>query len=152
MRALVIRRAWGDVEIVAPFDADFVERLKRYVPARHRRWDPDSKSWRISAAFVEDALSAADLCYDEVEFVAPGVRTHTLPECLDAIRRAYPAHSVLCLTPVAPPDLFHAAYRTLARLVHPDVSGPHNNGRMADINNAFSVLTRATTTSPTGRA
>jgi len=38
-----------------PYDADFLDTLKRHVPAGHRKWNPDIKQWWVSDKYAAQA-------------------------------------------------------------------------------------------------
>ncbi|HOV80821.1 MAG TPA: hypothetical protein PK728_12080 [Bacillota bacterium] len=50
-----ITRKHGGIYIDTPYDEDFIEALKRHVPAEHRKWDPDMKTWWISDKYAAQA-------------------------------------------------------------------------------------------------
>jgi len=58
-----------------------------------------------------------------------------------AITEARDYYQVLRVDPAAEPEVIHAAYRRLAAMYHPDVdASPDASARMAEINQAYSVL------------
>jgi hypothetical protein len=48
MRGFAIRESNG-VRLVTPYDKQFVESLKLSIPHHYREYDPDSRSWLVSA-------------------------------------------------------------------------------------------------------
>ncbi len=48
--------------------------------------------------------------------------------------------TTLHLLPSAPPELVKAAYKTLAKIYHPDVQG--DSAKMIEINRAFEIITQ----------
>lgn len=57
------------VEIDTPYNLSFIEDLKSEVPARERAWNPDAKTWWVSAAFAEEAVEMVLYHYGETEVV-----------------------------------------------------------------------------------
>jgi molecular chaperone DnaJ len=55
-------------------------------------------------------------------------------------KRVADAHAVLGLAPGASPSDVKRAYRRRARLLHPDIAGPHTTSRMAELNLARDAL------------
>ena len=106
------------------YDAALVAELKRAVPSRWRRWDPDAKVWLFSFR----GWPAAERVFQQFGLLE-GVHAPS-----DTAWR------ILHLQPDAPPELVTAAYRTLATIWHPDTGG--TNERMRDLNLAFEKLTR----------
>ncbi|MDO8616080.1 MAG: J domain-containing protein [Dehalococcoidia bacterium] len=118
---LEITREAGGYACRFGYDAELVTALKRAVPGRHRRWDPKRKAWLVSVGGWPLA---------ERVFVEYGL--------LEGLRTSGTAWDTLHLQPTAPPELVTAAYRTLAKLHHPDRGG--STERMRDLNLAFEKL------------
>lgn len=66
--AYVIQRP-DRVVILAPFDAEFVDSLRR-IPYRWRHWDGDLRSWTVREPHVEEAVTLA-LAHFALEFLRP---------------------------------------------------------------------------------
>lgn len=49
-------------------------------------------------------------------------------------------YALLHVIPAAHPDVIRAAYRALARLLHPDIAGDRHEKRMVQLNAAYAVL------------
>jgi hypothetical protein len=130
-------------------DADtfkmLIEGLKDYVPASHRVYVPDRKTWRVDAdahaelhAWLSDARSTfhARIEWLGGEIDADQEREWTPP------KRARPKpvdpYQALHLLPSAPPELVKVAYRCLAQIHHPDKGG--DTATMQRINDAFKML------------
>ena len=108
----------GSVRLHFPYSRRLVERLKRQVPSHSRVYAPDEKTWTVTADYAARAvrLLLAEYPYALVE----RPRTSVQP---NSIRPTDHALAELHLLPSAPPELIEIAYRTLARLHHPDVGG-----------------------------
>jgi len=89
--------------------------LKLVVPMRSRKWDPDGRRWLLRS--VGNAEDVADLA-----------RMHGLTVHHDghADERGDPdPWAVLWLRPGAPDYVIDAAYRAIAKHLHPDAGGDH---------------------------
>lgn len=131
-------RSW--VDVVFPYDADYVQAIKDTVPGSHRSWDPKRKLWSIHCAY-EDRLRKA---FDWIEFS----RTDTYKEDKARQERARqdrqrqqqqqrqqrtqpnPTTAVVSIETVLvdlfrllPAPLAPKAHKALARVVHPDTGG-----------------------------
>jgi hypothetical protein len=93
-----------------PYDADFIDELKRAVPGRFRSYDPDTKIWRVSPPYASAAERLFARYFTDVE---PPRRDLALPEWC----------RVLYVLPQAPPEVVNAAYRVLSKKLHPDHGG-----------------------------
>ncbi len=122
-----------------------IEALKDYVPACHRVYVPDRKTWRVDA-YAHDELHGW-LAYARSTFNAQvqwiGGETDADP---DAEWRPPPSkpktsdpYTALWLLPGAPPEVVKAAYKALATLHHPDKPGGDDE-RMRAINSAYQQL------------
>jgi len=130
-------------------DADtfkmLIEAMKDYVPASHRIYVPDRKTWRVDAD-AHDELRAW-LAYARSTFNAQvqwiGGEADTDPEAeWTPPKRARPKsvdpYTALWLLPGAPPEVIKAAYRALALMNHPDRGG--DTATMQTINDAYRRL------------
>ena len=48
--------AFGEIALRSPYSQGLVDDLKTEIPARHRRWDPDEKVWRVTEPHVTAAV------------------------------------------------------------------------------------------------
>ena len=117
-RAQARYTAFAEVALTFPYDARLVDLLKREIPAHARSYDPDDKAWTVTAAYATRAVDLLLRCFPDARIERPGARPGPAPQPSPA--RPF---AVLHLLPSAPPELIDAAYRTLARLHHPDVGG-----------------------------
>ena len=134
MTAPRIVRRDGAVTLTFPFDAWLVDALKGEVPGHARTYAPDTRAWTIAPAYAGIAIRLMYQAFTDVEVIdaaaGPGFDRGGDP------REA--ALVVLHLRPSAPPELVDAAYRTLARLNHPDRGGDHD--AMLALNQAYDAI------------
>jgi hypothetical protein len=118
MIALVHRHDNGDLDIRTPYDAAFVAALKDGVSYDFRSWDAERKVWSVEAPYAEVALGIVRRFFANVKTTDEGNASSAggTPSGGDPYRELH-------LLPSAPVPLIHAAYRTLARLHHPDAGG-----------------------------
>ncbi|HBC93610.1 MAG TPA: hypothetical protein DCZ10_12145 [Pelotomaculum sp.] len=45
----------GALFIDAPYDQDFIDSLKRHIPAQAHRWDPDTRQWWVDGKYSAQA-------------------------------------------------------------------------------------------------
>jgi acetone carboxylase gamma subunit len=122
------------VSVDADTFTQFLAQLKASVPSRQRKWDPAAKRWLFRDV-------------DTIEYVMHLLRQYGLTYEHDAggdghaaalpVRDAY---AVLWLREGAPAELVTAAYKTLAKLYHPDAGG--DTAYMQRINAAAELLRR----------
>ena len=112
-----VHQIWG-VELRFPYDARLVASLKAEIPGYARSFEPANKTWTVRSAFAARAVGLLLQCFPDARIERPGTR----PGPASILTPARP-FAVLHLLPTAPPELIDAAYRTLARLHHPDVGG-----------------------------
>lgn len=117
--------AWA---LTFDFSHDMVEGIKEHIPSRKRTYKPDTKAWWLRDDVKEVALSLAKLYCGEVihESTAP------LQGQADA------DFAALHLLPSAPLALVTAAYRILAKELHPDHGG--DTVAMQRLNAAYKKL------------
>lgn len=113
-----------------PYAPDFIDELKRTIPFPYRRWDAGHKVWIIDTIFEDELVDLCEEHFGEVRITRP-----------DANERARPNashYSTLYLTPDAPGPVIDAAYRTLAKLWHPDINDDQQaSERMKAVNIAY---------------
>ena len=113
-----------------------IDELKATVPARRRKWNPDTKEWWLGdlgeLLAVRSILRRYDLLVDNQGADAPW------EEPQPGISRQAEAYKALWLREGAPPELVKAAHRTLAKLHHPDRGG--DLATMQQINQAYELL------------
>jgi len=108
----------GGIILTFPYDARLIDLLKSEIPIYARSYDPDEKAWTIKSAYAARAVDLLLRCFPDAQIERPGTWPGSTPQ--PSATRPF---AVLHLLPSAPPELIDAAYRTLARLHHPDVSG-----------------------------
>ena len=114
MAAQFHRLTSGAAIFKVPFHRGWLESLKAAVPFPARDWDPVSRTWEISAEYVDFTLRLSKTVFGRVDEVAQ-------------FRDAAPANAwrTLHLRETAPPELVDAAFRVLAKAAHPDAGGSH---------------------------
>lgn len=161
MRGFFVREDAG-VRIVTPYDPDFVASLKEAVPYSYRSFDGTSKSWKVYEPYIETGLGVALTCFDDLEELysesaleretakafsahrcptAPAA-SHDTAECLRRVCAIYREEAALHVLPSAPFTVVQAAYRALAKLLHPDLGGAASHHAMVEINRAYEALDR----------
>lgn len=134
MTAPRIVRRDGAVILTFSFDAWLVESLKAEIPGHARTYDPGMRSWTVAPAYAGIAIRLMYQAFTDVEIIdaAAGPTFDRGGDPREA------ALVVLHLRPSAPPELVDAAYRTLARLNHPDCGGDHD--AMLALNQAYDAI------------
>lgn len=69
MKAHVIREANGDLTLLTPHHASFVEHLKTVVPYNYRSYDDESKHWTIFPSYTDRALRVVHQHFDDVRVI-----------------------------------------------------------------------------------
>jgi hypothetical protein len=137
MIALVHCYANGDLDIRTPYDAAFVAALKDGVSYSFREWDGARKVWSIEAPYAEVALGIVRRFFVNVK-ITDDRQADAGNASAGNSGKANDPFKELHLLPSAPAPLIHAAYKTLARLHHPDAGG--DVGAMQRINAAYDRL------------
>lgn len=127
----------GSATMRTPYDVDFIDEFKRLISWRQRTWDPDAKVWHIRPSAVDDVIAFCKTYYDDVNIVM-----FSRQRSQSSGTRSDGALDVLYLRPGAPKELIDAAYKTLARLHHPDKGG--DTATMQAINAAYERIKDAT--------
>lgn len=116
------------------FSYSVVEELKARIPAYARSYDAGSKAWTvISGPFVDVAIDVLEDCFRASNVYIADDRTR-----VSRASSSTDPYAALHLLPSAPPELVKAAYKTLARLNHPDTGG--DTTAMQQINAAAATL------------
>jgi hypothetical protein len=136
MSAVVERLPDRSIEIRFTYRRDVVEALKLHISADCRSWDPDWKVWTVRPPYTDTAINILGRAFgfDGVEIVDrhQAEPEPTLPARVD------PVFATLWVLPGAPPAVITAAYRALARELHPDAGG--DTRAMQKVNAAFEEL------------
>jgi len=104
------------------YDPALIDTLKRAIPGRCRRWDPEQGVWVVDIRWWDTALRVFEM--------------HGL---VQGVRSPLSAWDTLHQKPTAPPEVITAVYRTLAQLHNPDRGG--STEAMKRINGAYEQLT-----------
>ena len=124
----VNRGVWVWAVVTPHFDPDYIEELKEQVPSRCRKWDGDNKRWLFKQDAMETVLHLLRKYFGDYED-GDGGRAHLVPAA---------AYETLHLLPSAPAELVKVAYKTLARIHHPDVGG--DTATMQQLNKAYEQI------------
>lgn len=129
----------------ASYRPAFVAALKSAVDTPFRRWMRQDLVWLIADSYLEDVRS---LCADHFSEVLDHIpeRSGGEPRRHYRGRRVLGSHvphipasyRLLGVLPDAPQEVVAAAYRTLARVRHPDQGG--SNEAMSDLNQAYARI------------
>lgn len=114
--------AFGEVVLRFPFLDALVTDIKDAVPFRFRAYDSQTKQWTIDAAYADVAIRLLLRHFPNAS-VPPRWRFRSPWEEPPTPDRGADDYRVLHLLPTAPVELIETAYRTLARLHHPDRGG-----------------------------
>lgn len=152
-------RAGDRIQAVAPFNNDFKEDLKSEIPHHARTFDSELKNWLIDADYEEMVYEIATRYFDVIAVVSeadalrreraaraaapppPREPSHSSDECLRRVRGLYAEESTLYTLPGAPFAVIQAAYRALAKILHPDAGGSSHQAMVA-LNRAYESLER----------
>lgn len=106
----------GRAVVAFPYSRAVVDRLKAEIPPACREYDPARKLWTVHQPYIHPAVRIVRSAYPDLE-VEDLEATIVSTPVLD------PDYAALHLLPTAPPELVAAAYKTLARIHHPDAGG-----------------------------
>lgn len=134
LTARAVYRWDGAIAVSFPFNRDVVDELKHQIPAPYRAWDAEAKEWLISVGWAQAAIDILRSTFGHVD-VEQFTSDRGKPE---PIRRTDPLYTELHLLPSAPPELVQAAYRVLAKTMHPDCGG--DTASMQRVNAAYEAL------------
>jgi len=116
------------LQLEVPFHKEFTETLKQSITSKKRIWDNNDKCWYI----VRDQLDK--LCH-----ILDKYFTETILLDFPAQDVSADAWSKLYLLEGAPLDLVRTAYKTLAKIYHPD-KPTGDKDKMQAINVAYKEL------------
>lgn len=136
--ALLILRG-DELQVMFPDDCTVAEAVRRAVRAALRPKPSrvvDYRTWTIAPAAFDSVAEALKARGFRVESYKQGVKPSQVPPSTD--------RAALGVCETAPWPVVEAAYRTLAKLYHPDVAGAtlQNTERMKQINLAYERLTK----------
>lgn len=104
----------GWIMVRTPYDPDFVKDLKGKISAAHRRWDPDTKLWKVDPS-QDDLL---------VEIVTEYFGEPTVLEDKEVVVVAAEGEDPYgVLLRLAPDAILKKCYRLVATALHPDKGG-----------------------------
>ena len=135
--ARMVRLADGTYKVTFPFDRDAVESIKQMVPPHSRSYDPTERAWHVTSAYRDRIHQLLEDVFFEVEVDDRRDTSNYSPPTSNTPATAY---TVLHLQPTAPAELVDAAYRTLARIHHPDAGG--STETMQRLNEAVETIRR----------
>ena len=111
------------------FNQAMVDAIKTKIPSRARSWKPERRQWWFRDDVMDMVLALAML--------HSGRYVHV--ESLET-EPPVQSYAALHLLPTAPPEVVSAAYKALAKKVHPDAGGSQE--RMQAINSAYALIKR----------
>ncbi len=112
----------GWVEVVTPYDQDYLDDMKILIAYENRIWVPETKSWRIRIS----ELSSLKRLLMEHGF---SVSEEKLPET------PISGNMFTYLFNIIPDEYVNTVYHALAQALHPDHGG--TNKQMQQINAAY---------------
>ncbi len=113
-----------------------IDELKNTVPSSYRTYDPTRKIWTITDSdCLNDWLYETRRAYTVEVNYADAYQPPPPPK-----QQIVSPFTTLHLLPSAPPELVKAAYKTLAKIYHPDARG--DGEKMIAINRAFEIITK----------
>lgn len=121
-------------ELAFDYSADMVDAIKAQIPSRQRKWIPARKVWWFQAGQLASIEALGRMHCGSVIYLAE--RTDSDVQMVPAEQAA--AYRTLHLLPSAPDELVKAAYRILAKRLHPDAGGSTDG--MQHVNAAYSLL------------
>jgi hypothetical protein len=141
LRARLTTDPDGRICVESPYDAGFVEALKRGIDYGGREWVPDRKRWLISVLYEPELLdilqtAGAQVTDDRAPATPPtavmpqGPMPVELREAFETLYLAYTASLYVA----------EAVFRALAKVLHPDTGG--NAEDFQRINWAITVIRR----------
>jgi hypothetical protein len=160
VRAFLLRE--GDrTRVVTPYVPEFVEDLKAEIPYYAKQFDRESKHWVVDGEYEDTALEIASRYFEAIVVVpeaealrreqaarmsarpSPQQAPHGSDVCVRVVRTVWQEEAELYLLPGAPYAVIQAAYRALAKTLHPDVSKATDaTAIMVRLNRAYETLTR----------
>jgi len=126
-KAAIVRSSLGQgwVDVVSPYDRDYVEELKSSIQPSHRKWDPQSQVWHVNELYLEELVALLKKHFDEVT-------TNLLSEEPVPSNLFRPVFEALKDLPNGNLD---KVYKQLAVAVHPDHGG--SDELMKKLNEAY---------------
>jgi len=140
---MVNRRAaflvYFDDEIHAMFryDPSLIDEIKDAIPYGRRYWNSDRGVWIIDGS-ERDAFSGVLQGHGYEPYWLITEEEHRIALAMERSKNA--DRTSLGILDTAPWELVDAAYRVMARLYHPDVSGRDTTEKMKEINIAYDRL------------
>jgi hypothetical protein len=93
--------------------------LRPSIPFRFRTYDSRDKTWMVEPAYADLAIELLLKHFPDAEVPRRPRTSRTAAAETDGDAQFQVFH----LLPTAPPELVRAAYRTLAKIFHPDKGG-----------------------------
>lgn len=141
MTRIVLLHRGEVIDLIGPYLPALIGELKEEVPFRSRSWNADFKCWTVGERWCETVRRLAGKHADSVLEAHCGTRVEKGP---GPVGRDLDADAeTLGVSPKAPGEVIHAAYRAMARLHHPDLVGSMSTGRMQEINAAYERMMAA---------
>jgi len=128
---------YGKAVLAFPFDRWLVESIKAEIPGYSRTYDPATKQWEVDGVYIGVARLLLTTVFPDAEIIDESPRFDRPSTNRTGPKTSY---TVLHLLPSAPPELVETAYKTLARLHHPDRGGATET--MQELNQAIKDIRR----------
>ena len=103
----------GGAIICTPYLQDFLDELKKKIPAAYRHWDRENRQWYIEPGYAEKAANLFWTFFPDGDSFDLARKHREPPEWA----------KVLFVQEDAPLEVIEAAYRTLSKIHHPDRGG-----------------------------
>ena len=111
----------GFVQMLTPYNKEFVEVFKITIPYPHRKWDPEKKIWLVAETMLEQPVELMKVYFDDIS-------TNLLTE--------EPSSNIWeTVFASIPNDYIDVVYRALCQAVHPDHGGTEEQMKM--LNSAY---------------
>jgi hypothetical protein len=124
----------GWLEVVTPYDPEYLDDMKLFIPYENRRWVPETKSWRIRA--------------NEGKYLKQILTKHHYHIIEDDTHWDIGSNLFDYLFEGIPDEYVNKVYYALANALHPDHGG--STKQMQDLNAAYENRQDKKGNNPTG--
>ena len=117
----------GWIDIVTPYNKEFVETIKTDIEWSKRKWNPDSKRWSVDETYLEELVGMLKLYFDEIEtdLLTTESDSNLFKQVFDILKGM-------------PNGNMDKVYHALAQALHPDHGG--SNEQMTLLNQAYQEI------------
>jgi hypothetical protein len=153
----LIKYAFGYIVTETPYSSEWVQAVKHCIPSTDREYDGETKMWTFPGRYYECIKhlvetffgnSYIDSAADKVserqntawrdKFDSFAYQPPPRADQSTASATSRTAYATLFVTEDAPPEIIRAAFRTLAKMHHPDQGGDAD--KMTEVNAAYQKL------------